>query len=98
MKKSLLFKFVVMILVFAGTFSAVEAQVTTSSMTGSINDAQGPLPGASIKVVHVPTGTVYGSTSNSNGRFTIANMRVGGPYSVVVSFIGFEPKNSMIFI
>ncbi|WP_316749936.1 carboxypeptidase regulatory-like domain-containing protein [Pedobacter gandavensis] len=92
MKKSLLFKITVIIFAFIGLISNVNAQVTTSSMTGSISDKQGPLPGASIKVVHVPTGTVYGSTSNTNGRFTIANMRVGGPYSVVVSFIGFEPK------
>lgn len=92
MKKSLLFKFVVMILVFAGTFSAVEAQVTTSSMTGSVRDAKGPLPGASVKATQVSTGTIYSVSTNTEGRFNIANMRVGGSYKVVVTFVGYQPQ------
>ncbi|MBB2149088.1 TonB-dependent receptor [Pedobacter gandavensis] len=92
MKKSLLFKFVVMILVFAGTFSVVEAQVTTTTMTGTIKDAQGPLPGASVKAVHTPTGTSYGATTNVDGRFTLSNLRIGGPYTIVVSFVGFQAQ------
>lgn len=90
MKKSLLFKIVVIMLAVVGTMFSANAQVTTSAMTGVVKDAKGPLPGASVKAIHVPTGSVYTTTTNSDGRFTIANMRVGGPYSVTITFIGFQ--------
>ena len=91
MKKNLLFKIVVMVFAFVGMIFSAEAQITTSSMTGFVKDSKGPLPGASVKAIHVPTGTSYVTTTNSDGRFSIANMRVGGPYSVTVTFIGYEP-------
>jgi hypothetical protein len=70
-----------------------EAQVTTSSISGIVIDQSGdPLPGATVVAVHEPSGTRYGTASQVNGRFTITGMRVGGPYSVTVSFIGFETK------
>lgn len=92
MKKSLLFKIVVILIAFIGSFSGAYAQITTSSMTGTIKDAKGNMPGASIKATHTPTGTVYGVTSGNDGRFTIGNMRVGGPYTVEVSFVGYQPQ------
>ena len=92
MKKSLLFKIVVIVFAFVGLISVANAQVTTSSTAGTIKDASGPLPGASIKAIHTPTGTVYGVTTNADGRFTIGNMRVGGPYTFQVSFVGFNPQ------
>ncbi|WP_207421375.1 TonB-dependent receptor [Desertivirga brevis] len=71
----------------------LQAQVTTSSLTGLVKDSKGEaLAGASIRVVHEPTGTVYGSSANAAGRFNISNMRVGGPYTVAITFIGFETK------
>jgi hypothetical protein len=91
MKKTLLFKFVVLVFAFVGLIFSADAQVTTSSITGVVKDAKAPLPGASVKATHVPTGTVYLTTTNSDGRFSIANMRVGGPYTVQVTFIGFQP-------
>jgi hypothetical protein len=92
MKKSLLFRIVVIVIAFLASFSVAQAQVTTSSIAGTVKDAKGPMPGASIRAVHVPTGTVYGITTNNDGRFTIGNARVGGPYTIEVSFVGYTPQ------
>ncbi|MEM6842945.1 MAG: TonB-dependent receptor [Bacteroidota bacterium] len=64
---------------------------TTASMNGEVTDGNGAvIPGASIQVVHEPTGTEYINATNGNGFFRIANMRVGGPYTVIVSFVGYD--------
>jgi len=92
MMKSLLSRIVVIVLVFVSFCTATQAQVTTSSITGTVKDATQALPGASVKAIHVPTGTVYGLTTNNDGRFSIANARVGGPYTIEVSYVGYSPK------
>jgi len=92
MNKSLLLRLVLVIVAFVGITFGAQAQVTTSSMTGTVKDAKGELPGASIKATHTPTGSVYTAVSNGAGRFTIGNMRVGGPYTLEISFIGFQPR------
>lgn len=67
------------------------AQVTTSGMNGKITGANNEsLPGATIVAVHQPSGTQYGTISNSEGRFTLPGMRSGGPYKVEVSFVGYN--------
>jgi len=64
--------------------------VTTSSLTGKVTDKNGEsLIGATILVTHVPTGTQYGTTSDTEGNYRIPGMRVGGPYKVNVSYTGY---------
>lgn len=71
---------------FAVTLSA---QVTTSSLGGKITEENGePLAGATIVVVHTPSGTQYAAIANNEGRYAIGGMRTGGPYTIEVSFIG----------
>lgn len=61
-------------------------------MKGNVTDEAGdPLPGASVQVTHLPSGSQYGNATDPNGNFTIRNMRVGGPYAVRVTFIGYAP-------
>lgn len=92
MNKSLLFKVVVIVIAFVGITFGAGAQVTTSSLTGTIKDSKESLPGATIKAIHTPTGTSYGAMTNKEGRFTIPNMRVGGPYIIEVRFLGYQTE------
>ncbi|MDF7810165.1 TonB-dependent receptor [Hymenobacter sp. YC55] len=64
---------------------------TTAAMNGVITDKEGSgLPGATVIAVHTPTNTQYVAPTNSEGRFNIPNMRVGGPYTVRVTFVGYQ--------
>ena len=64
---------------------------TTASMNGEVTDGNGSvIPGASVQVIHTPTGSEYINATNESGFFRIANMRVGGPYTLTVSFVGYE--------
>ncbi|SNR36843.1 carboxypeptidase regulatory-like domain-containing protein [Flavobacterium sp. ov086] len=66
-------------------------QTTTSSIKGIVKSSSNELlPGASILAVHTPTGTKYSAVSNEDGRFSILNMRIGGPYKITVTFVGFQ--------
>ena len=81
--------FLLLVFVAAAIFSSY-AQVTTSSISGVIVDEKGEsLPGSSVQAIHTPSGTSYGTVANLDGRFTIQGLRPGGPYSILVSYIGF---------
>jgi hypothetical protein len=68
--------------------------VTTAAMNGFVQDADGnPLPGANVIAEHTPSGTQYGASTRENGLFNLPNLRIGGPYTVTVSFIGFNPAS-----
>ncbi len=70
---------------------------TSGTIEGLITDADGePLPGANVVAVHEPTGSRFGASSRENGRYTIKNVRVGGPYEVRVTFVGYNPQRKEI--
>lgn len=84
-------------LCFAATLAALvlvptasSQGVTTAALIGTVTDTQGqPLPGANVIAVHTPSGTSYGAASRADGRFDLPNLRVGGPYTVTATFIGY---------
>lgn len=70
------------------------AQITTSTINGKIVDASGvELIGATVIAIHTPSGTSYGTVTNASGYYAIQGMRVGGPYKIEVSYVGYQ--NSM---
>lgn len=82
----------ILVLAFGLISSQVMAQVTTSGMNGRILGTNNEtLPGATVVAVHVPSGTEYGTLTDIDGLFRITNMRVGGPYRVTVSYVGYTP-------
>ena len=80
-----------LLLCFLVSQSAWAQGTTTSSMSGRVSDGTQSFPGASVLAVHQPSGTQYGTVTNEEGYFRIPNMRVGGPYTLTVSFVGYEP-------
>ncbi len=70
----------------------VKAQVTTATLSGTVLDDKSQIAnGVSIKLENLLTGTKNELSSNKNGKFTIANLRPGGPYKLTATSIGFEP-------
>ena len=69
------------------------AQVTTANISGVVYDnANQLLPGANVTAVHSPTGTNYGGVTDFDGRFNLNNLRVGGPYRIMISYVGFKKQ------
>jgi len=67
--------------------------VTTSSISGVVNDTDGqPMIGATVVALHIPSGTSYGASTDGTGAYRIPSMRVGGPYTVTASYVGYLPS------
>ena len=82
-----------LIAAFAAMLVAVSAfaQITTSSLGGRVTDVNGePVIGAAVIATHEPSGTTYGVTTNTDGRYAINGMRSGGPYKVEISCLGYQ--------
>ena len=85
LKKTKLFILSILLIGFAG----LNAQVTTSSMSGVVTDAGGAVIGAAVNATHTPSGTTYRTVTNTEGRFNLNGMRVGGPYTVEITYVGY---------
>ncbi len=74
--------------------SSIFAQgITSAAINGIVTDQNGePLPSATVMAVHQPSGTQYGITTRINGAYNLLGLRVGGPYTVTVSYIGYETQ------
>ena len=96
--KTIKFLFLTLILLVCTNFGF--AQVTTSSMTGTVTDDKGEtLPGATVVAVHLETSSQYATVTNADGRYFIQGMKPGGPYEVTVQFVGMSPqKETNVFL
>jgi len=78
-------------LVFAAFTMVGFGQITTSTISGVVkNEKKEVLAGATIHAVHTPTGTEYTTTTNKGGVYVLPAVRVGGPYVIHASFVGFK--------
>ncbi|HXG69292.1 MAG TPA: TonB-dependent receptor [Gemmatimonadaceae bacterium] len=68
--------------------------VTTGAISGSVTGPDGqPIEGAQIQISNRSTGFTAGGITRSGGNFYIQGLEVGGPYTVTVRRIGFEPQS-----
>ncbi len=85
-------KLLALVAMFFVALSA-SAQVTTSALSGVVTDENHEaLIGATITALHTPSGTQYNAVTNIDGRYSIKGMRPGGPYTVTVSYIGYQTR------
>ena len=81
------------VLTMAWVQPAYGQTVTTGTISGIVTDQQGGvLPGVTVIAVHQPTGTNYQAVTDASGRFTLFNVRVGGPYVVTAQLSGFRER------
>ena len=65
------------------------AQETRGTISGTIHDAQGVIPGATVKITNVATAVAQSVTTNSSGYFEAPLLRAG-TYEVGVEMTGFK--------
>ncbi len=71
--------------------TAVQAQETTSAIRGDVlNEQSVAVAGATVTIIHIPSGTRMVQTSGANGEFNATGLRLGGPYSITVEAPGFD--------
>ena len=73
-----------------GIAAPAYAQETSSSVRGTVEAGSGPVAGASVVVVHEPSGTTLNTTTDASGNFAANGLRIGGPFTVTVEASGYE--------
>lgn len=69
--------------------------VTTAAINGRITGVNGEgLPGVNVVAVHDPSGSKYGAATREDGRYTLPSLRVGGPYTVTASLVGYQKQTA----
>ncbi|MBV8158928.1 MAG: TonB-dependent receptor [Dyella sp.] len=77
----------------------VMAQDTSSSISGRVVDASGqPVAGATVQIVHAPSGTTKTTTTDASGRYSAQGLRVGGPFDVKVAKDGTESEQDNVYL
>jgi hypothetical protein len=75
----------------ASPLSLAAQGVTTGALAGFVTDSAGlPLANATVVAVHVPSGTQYRALTRQSGAYALPNLRIGAPYRVTATFIGYR--------
>ncbi len=73
--------------------AGLSAQFVTASLEGIVQDPSGAvIPSAKVQVVNTSTNVQTPATTNSEGRFYVASLQPGGPYTVIVEASGFKKE------
>jgi hypothetical protein len=68
------------------------SQETNSNVSGVVKTEKNDiLRYATVVVVHEPTKNTYYTQTDAQGYFYFFNIKPGGPYSITISYTGFEP-------
>ncbi len=69
------------VIVAALSAPAAFAQQTTAALRGvALDEAGAPIAGATVTIIHTPSGTKTTLVTDAAGVFDARGLRVGGPY------------------
>ncbi len=88
--KSVLKQALSMLLVILISIIKVNGQETTAEIQGLVTGGNAGLAGVTVTATHQPTGTKYVTTTRTDGRYNLNNLKIGGPYLLVVSYVGYK--------
>jgi len=75
------------------------AQNTTSAIGGRVSSADGkPAAGAKVSIVHAESGSVSNVVTDAEGRYVARGLRVGGPYTIIITKDGISEKRENVYV
>lgn len=82
-----------LLMIFGCCLNFAFAQETTSEIQGIVKNGTIAVASATVQATHTPTGTVYTTTTRKDGRYNLSNLKVGGPYLVKVTNVGYQGQD-----
>lgn len=71
--------------VSAAIVQQADAQITSADISGRVTtEAGATVSGASVTILHEPTGSVSTASTTATGSFRSSGLRVGGPYTITI--------------
>ncbi|MGH7719769.1 MAG: TonB-dependent receptor [Gemmatimonadaceae bacterium] len=68
--------------------------VTTGAISGMVADSSGVgVDAAQVQIVNRATGFSTGTVTRADGRYYVQGLEVGGPYSLNVRILGYQPQS-----
>lgn len=87
------FKHLLFLFIFFVSIHAIAQNATSSSVMGRVTDSKGEaIIGATVVALHNPSGSVSGNTTRNDGSYNLPSVRIGGPYTLTVSYIGYKTQ------
>ena len=75
------------------------AQNTTSAIGGRVAGADGrPVAGAQVSILHTESNSVSNVATDAEGRYIARGLRVGGPYTIIITKDGVTEKRENVFV
>ena len=78
--------------------SNISAEQTTGVIRGSVIDEAGnPVSGASVQIIHIPSGSKSSTSTGNSGAFYSRGLRLGGPFKITVTKSDLSNTKTNIF-
>jgi hypothetical protein len=91
MKIKVTISIAILLIGVTGIVKSSFGQITTAAIHGNVTDPEGAVvPNADITVLNTSNGIAVTARSDASGYFKIAQLQIGGPYTISVASQGFS--------